>query len=160
MRCRAVTLARQRAGEGIAPTLGTPWRRAPRCCAVVAFLLTASCSLAAKQAAGNLFAVEETCTLHLVEATLAGAMCDQSNCEINDEGKPGPLSAAARAAMAMYLLSVRYPPSPQRPYTNAMTAQAREGIRKFQFEKQCGNCHRMPFWTMTNMGGSGMDVPS
>ena len=103
---------------------------------------------------------EETCTLHLVDNTLAGAMCDQSNCETNDEGKPGPLSAAARAAMTKYLLSVPYPPSPQRPYTNAMTAQAREGIRKFQFEKQCGNCHRMPFWTMTNMGGSGMDVPS
>ena len=103
---------------------------------------------------------EETCTLHLVDNTLAGAMCDQTNCETNDEGKPGPLSAAERAAMAKYLLSVPYPPSPERPYTNAMTAQAREGIRKFQFEKQCGNCHRMPFWTMTNMGGSGMDVPS
>ena len=103
---------------------------------------------------------EETCTLHLVDNTLAGAMCDQTNCETNDEGKLGPLSAAERAAMAKYLLSVPYPPSPERPYTNAMTAQARDGIRKFQFEKQCGNCHRMPFWTMTNMGGSGMDVPS
>ena len=103
---------------------------------------------------------EETCTLHLVDATLAGAMCDQSNCETNDEGKPGPLSSAERAAMSKYLLSVPYPPSPERPYTNAITAQAQTGIRTFQFEKQCGNCHRMPFWTMTNMGGSGMDVPS
>ena len=103
---------------------------------------------------------EESCTLHLLEGTLAGAMCDQSGCENNDEGKPGLLSAADRAAMAKYLLSVPYPPSPERPYSNAMTAQAKTGIRKFQFEKQCGNCHRMPFWTMTNMGGSGMEVPS
>ena len=87
-------------------------------------------------------------------------MCDQTNCETNDEGKLGPLSAAERTAMSKYLLSVPYPPSPERPYTNAMTARAKAGIRKFQFEKQCGNCHRMPHWTMTNMGGSGMDAPS
>ena len=103
---------------------------------------------------------EESCTLHLVDASLKTTMCDPSDCESNDEGKPGLLDAAERAALSKYLLSVPYPPSPERPYTNAMTAQAREGIRKFQFEKQCGNCHRMPFWTMTNMGGSGMDVPS
>ena len=41
-----------------------------------------------------------------------------------------------------------------------MTPSARKGVRKFHFQKQCGNCHRMPFWTMTNMRGSGMDVPS
>ena len=104
--------------------------------------------------------VEESCTLHLVDGSLATTMCDQSVCESNDEGKPGPLSAAKRAALSKYLLSVPYPPSPERPYTNAMTTQAETGIRKFQFEKQCGNCHRMPFWTMTNMGGSGMEVPS
>ena len=104
--------------------------------------------------------VEETCTLHVLEGSLATTMCEQGNCEINEEGKPGLLSASERAAMAKYLLSVPYPPSPERPYTNTVTAQAMTGIRKFQFEKQCGNCHRMPFWTMTNMGGSGMDVPS
>ena len=103
---------------------------------------------------------EASCTLHLVDVSLANTMCDQTDCETNDAGKRGPLDAAERAALSKYLLSVPYPPSPERPYTNAMTAQARAGIHKFQFEKQCGNCHRMPFWTMTNMGGSGMDVPS
>ena len=62
--------------------------------------------------------------------------------------------------MAKYLLSVPYPPSPERPYTNELTARARTGIREFHETKQCANCHRLPFWTMTNMGGSGMDVPS
>ena len=90
----------------------------------------------------------------------ATTMCDYRDCETNDEGKAGPLSGAERAAMAKYLLSVPYPPSVERPYTNEPTDTFKEGVRKFQLEKQCGNCHRMPFWTVTNMGGSGMDVPS
>ena len=62
--------------------------------------------------------------------------------------------------MAKYLLSVPYPPSPDRAYTNTLGDAAMEGVRRFHFTKQCANCHRLPFWTMTNMGGSGMDVPS
>ena len=104
--------------------------------------------------------VEESCTRHLIDGSLASTMCDLTDCETNDEGKPGPLTGAERDAMAKYLLSVPYPPSPERPYSNVMSAPARRGVHKFHFEKQCGNCHRMPFWTMTNMGGSGMDVPS
>ncbi len=104
--------------------------------------------------------VPESCTGHLVDGSLATTMCDLSDCETNDEGKPGRLSGAERAAMAKYLLSVPYPPSPERPYTNELTARARAGINEFHNTKQCANCHRLPFWTMTNMGGSGMDVPS
>lgn len=104
--------------------------------------------------------VPESCTLHVLEGSLATTMCDYRDCETNDEGKAGPLSGAQRAAMAKYLLSVPYPPSVERPYTNGITNKFKEGVRKFQLEKQCGNCHRQPFWTITNMGGSGMDVPS
>ncbi|MXY25745.1 MAG: hypothetical protein F4Y45_14660 [Acidobacteria bacterium] len=104
--------------------------------------------------------VPESCTLHVMETALRTTMCDQTDCETNEEGKPGRLSGAERAAMAKYLLSVPYPPSPERPYTNAMSATAMEGVRLFHFSRQCANCHRLPFWTMTNMGGSGMDVPS
>ena len=105
-------------------------------------------------------AVEESCTRHLIDGSMATTMCDLTDCETNDEGKAGPLTGAERDAMAKYLLSVPYPPAPERPYTNVMSPEARKGILKFHVEKQCGNCHRMPFWTMTNMGGSGMDVPS
>ncbi len=104
--------------------------------------------------------VPESCTGHLIDGSLATTMCDLTDCETNDEGKPGRLSGAERAAMAKYLLSVPYPPSPERPYTNELTARARAGIREFHETKQCANCHRLPFWTTTNMGGSGMDVPS
>ena len=104
--------------------------------------------------------IPESCTLHVMETALRTTMCDQTDCETNDEGKPGRLSGVERAAMARYLLSVPYPPSPERPYTNTMSATAMEGVRLFHSEQQCANCHRLPFWTMTNMGGSGMDVPS
>ena len=104
--------------------------------------------------------VPESCTGHLVDGSLATTMCDLADCETNDEGKLGRLSGAERAAMAEYLLSVPYPPSPERPYTNELTARARLGINEFHVTKQCGNCHRLPFRTTTNMGGSGMDVSS
>jgi len=104
--------------------------------------------------------VPESCTLHVLEGALRTTMCDQADCETNDEGRPGPLSGAERTTLAKYLLSVPYPPSPDRPYTNTLSSAAMEGVRRFHFTKQCANCHRLPFWTMTNMGGSGMDVPS
>lgn len=103
---------------------------------------------------------EESCTLHLIDGSLASTMCDLEDCEINDEGKSGKLSKAERDAMSKYLLSVPYPPSVERPYTNELSAKAVTGIHKFHFEKQCGNCHRLPFWVNTNIGGSGMDIPS
>ena len=103
---------------------------------------------------------EESCTLHLVDVSLRTTMCDQEDCEVNDEGKPGKLSAAERDALSKYLLSVPYPPSVERPYTNVMTPLALEGVNDFQYIIQCGNCHLLPHWTTTNMGGSGMDLPS
>lgn len=103
---------------------------------------------------------EESCTLHLVDVSLATTMCDQEDCEVNDEGKLGKLSAEERRALSKYLLSVPYPPSVERPYTNEMTLLALEGVNDFHNVDQCGNCHLLPHWTTTNMGGSGMDLPS
>ena len=104
--------------------------------------------------------IEETCTRHLVDGSMATTMCDLTFCEENDEGKLGPLNAEERDLLAKYLLSVPYPPARERPYTNVMSQQAMRGIEIFQFELQCGNCHHLPYWLNTNMGGSGMDVPS
>lgn len=103
---------------------------------------------------------EATCTLQLVDSSLASTMCDQDDCAMNDEEKAGQLAAADREAMAKYLLSVPYPPSVERPYDNAITRLGMEGIKEFHYVKQCGNCHLLPHWTTTNMGGSGMDLPT
>lgn len=103
---------------------------------------------------------EESCTLHLIDGSLATTMCDQEDCEVNEEGKPGKLSADERNALSQYLLSVPYPPSVERSYTNELSAKAVQGIHEFHYEQQCGNCHRLPFWVNTNIGGSGMDIPS
>ena len=103
---------------------------------------------------------EESCTLHLIDGSLATTMCDPEDCEVNEEGKSGKLSADERDALARYLLSVPYPPSVERSYTNELSDQALQGIHEFHYEQQCGNCHRLPFWVNTNIGGSGMDIPS
>ena len=104
--------------------------------------------------------VPESATLHVIDSTLATAMRDLSGDEKNDDGKAGRLDATMRAAMSKYLLSVPYPPAPERPYTNELSDLAKDGIEDFHHDSQCGNCHRLPFWVNTNMGGSGMDVPS
>ena len=103
---------------------------------------------------------EESCTLQLIDGSLETTMCDLDDCEVNEEGKAGKLSKDERDAMSKYLLSVPYPPSVERPYTNELTDWAMKGIHKFHYENQCGNCHRLPFWVNTNIGGSGMDIPS
>ena len=103
---------------------------------------------------------EESCTRHLVDNTMAKTMCDIENCSLNDEEKAGPFDAEERTAMAKYLLNVPYPISVERPYTNTVTDVALTGIEDFHFVKQCGNCHLLPHWTTTNMGGSGMDLPT
>ena len=102
----------------------------------------------------------ETCTRFLVDGSMATTMCDVTNCPENDEGKLGLLSGERRDAMAKFLLSVPFPPSQTRPITNQVTQQAKDGFFEFNFVKDCGNCHKMPFLVSTNTGGTGMDAPT
>ncbi|MFP6823579.1 MAG: hypothetical protein VB915_07165, partial [Pseudomonadales bacterium] len=46
------------------------------------------------------------------------------------------------------------------PITNQVTQQAKDGFFEFNFVKDCGNCHKMPFLVSTNTGGTGMDAPT
>jgi YVTN family beta-propeller protein len=101
-----------------------------------------------------------SCARVLVDGALASTMCDQADCATNDEGKAGLLAAEERDAMARFLLSVPYPPAQERPITNEISAKAVEGYQEFNFEKNCGNCHRMPFLVSTNTPGTGMDAPT
>ena len=102
----------------------------------------------------------ESCTRFLIDASMATTMCDVTNCPDNDEGKPGLLSGERRDAMAKFLFSVPFPPSQTRPITNQVTQQAKDGFFEFNFVKDCGNCHKMPFLVSTNTGGTGMDAPT
>ena len=101
-----------------------------------------------------------SCTLFLVDGSLETTMCDVSNCPTNDAGKPGALSASERDDMATFLLSIPFPPAPRRPADNELTQQAQDGIYEFNFVKDCGNCHKMPFLVSSNTPGTGMDAPT
>ena len=112
----------------------------------------------------------QSCTRELVDRTLATTMCLVGDCPVNNEGKAGALSGAERDDLARFLLSVPYPPSRRRAYTNVLSDLAVRGFREFHIEgvpdgadariNVCGNCHRMPFWVSTNTPGTGMDAPT
>jgi len=111
----------------------------------------------------------DSCTRVLVDGGLATTMCMIGNCPTNDEDKAGALSAAERDAMAMFLLSVPYPPAQRRAYNNVVSSRAKDGFRLFHIDGDlqgdpepnvCGNCHRMPFWVSTNSPGTGMEAPT
>ena len=113
---------------------------------------------------------EESCTRFLVDATLRTTMCLVGECAVNDEGKPGALSAAERDDLAKFLLSVPYPPAQRRSYSNVLSDDATTGFKRFHIHgvpdgadariSTCGNCHRMPFWVSTNTPFTGMDAPT
>ena len=108
-------------------------------------------------------------TRHLVDGGLAATMSMVGDKTVNDEGKSGALSAAERDDMALFLLSVPYPPAQRRAYTNVLSKKAERGFELFHIEGDyqgqpnanvCGDCHRMPFWVSTNTPGTGMDAPT
>lgn len=107
---------------------------------------------------------------HLIDGGLASTMRLPGDESINDEGKPGTLSAAERDAMAAFLLDVPYPPAQRRSATNVVSDKARSGFRLFHVDGDldpskptpnvCGDCHRMPHLVSTNTPGTGMDTPT
>ncbi|MDG2306886.1 MAG: hypothetical protein P8R42_20025 [Candidatus Binatia bacterium] len=108
---------------------------------------------------------QESCALHLLEGALRSTMCDQTNCPNNADGKAGRLSGEERDAMAVFLLSVPPVPARERPIDDQLTDLGMAGFDNFfvnEGRSTCGvtGCHKMPFWTGTNIPGSGMDAPS
>ena len=107
---------------------------------------------------------------HLIDGGLASTMRLAGDEGINDEGKPGTLSAAERDAMAAFLLDIPYPPAQRRSATNVVSERARSGFRLFHVDGDldpskptpnvCGDCHRMPHLVSTNTPGTGMDAPT
>ncbi|MBQ11378.1 MAG: hypothetical protein CMJ45_07505 [Planctomyces sp.] len=108
-------------------------------------------------------------TRHVIDGGLAATMHLEGDQTVNDEGKVGRLSAAERDDMAVFLLSVPYPPAQRRAYTNVLSDRAQQGFRLFHIDGDdqskptpnvCGNCHRLPFQVTTNTPGTGMDAPT
>src|SRR5262245_27256492 len=110
---------------------------------------------------------DQTCFRQLVNASLAGVMCNQAGCPANDVGQPGGLSNVERDNMATYLQGIQYPTAPSRRFDDHLTAQAVDGFSDF-FENHgginppvpsgggpqtCGDaapgsgCHALPFGT-------------
>ncbi len=112
----------------------------------------------------------ESSTRHLIDGGLASTMALEGDPTVNDEGKPGKLTAAQRDDMAKFLLSVPYPPAQRRSYDNLLSSEASKGFRLFHVDGDldpgkpqsnvCGDCHRMPFLVSTNTPGTGMDAPT
>lgn len=112
----------------------------------------------------------ESCTRHLLDGALAGSICDQTSCPLNEEGKPGRLTKEERDAMAVFLLAVPYPPARERPIDDRISGLARQGFDDFFVNgdrNTCGTtvCHAMPFWTGTNTvqtssRAAGMEAPT
>ena len=111
-----------------------------------------------------------SCTRVLVDGSMGTTMCDVTACSANDEGKAGLLDGETRDALADYILSVPFPPAPERPFDNVLTPSAQAGFHEFNFVNEsadrttgaqtCGACHRMPFLVSTNTPGTGMDAPT
>jgi len=112
---------------------------------------------------------ELDCFRDLVDGSLSSTMCDLDDCGRNDAGLPGELDEDARDAMAVFLMSVPYPPAPSRPIDDDLSPLAREGFENFFHNSGrggCGNpvsgCHALPLWAGTNStsSGSGFDAPT
>ena len=106
------------------------------------------------------------CLRQLIDDNLATTMSS-----VSKDKQKGALTEDERNDMAVYLLSIPYPPAPKRPYTNVLTNRARQGFSLFHVEGDnnpnfnqpnvCGSCHRMPFLTSARTPGkNGMKAPT
>ncbi len=80
---------------------------------------------------------EHDCFLHLVEASLAGVMCDQTAPEGCPQGG-NELSIQEQDDLATFLASVSYPPPRSRPMDDSVSASALGGFSDF-FVDRPGN---------------------
>ena len=84
---------------------------------------------------------EVGCVRHLVNAALAGPMCQHNTpngCEVGEgqdgpdgAGLPGALTEAERNAMAAFQLAVAFPPAPGRRPSDKLSADANQGVSDF-----------------------------
>ena len=127
---------------------------------------------------------QEHCFRHLIEASLMGVMCDQSNCvDPGPSGEKGLLDDTERANMATFLESVSYPPARSRAWDDVPSAGALAGFQDFFMDNpegrgsflsgaanindpetcadSTGGCHALPLGVDSNSSTLGnFDVPT
>ena len=112
----------------------------------------------------------EACARVLVDGSLATTMCEVGNCALNIDGQPGAFDDAERQLLSRFVLSIPYPPAPERSFDNVLSPAAQHGFFNFSFvnnaggmatgAQTCGDCHKMPYLVSTNTPGTGMDAPT
>ena len=112
----------------------------------------------------------EGCARVLVDGSLATTMCEVGNCKLSNDGQLGAFDDADRQLLSKFVLSVPYPPAPERSFDNALSVAAQHGFFNFSFvnnaggmatgAQACGDCHKMPYLVSTNTPGTGMDAPT
>jgi hypothetical protein len=110
----------------------------------------------------NPHALDLDCFVDLVEASLAGVMCDFESCPIGLDGKPGELEPIERIAMAAYVSAVAPVPTPARRRDDDLSEPARRGLEELPFGglvPSCtpaganGGCHQFPHGTPPRVAG-------
>jgi YVTN family beta-propeller protein len=124
------------------------------------------------------------CARRLSDASLSGVMCDQDpSCAVGPSGLPGALTDEERDALAAFMMSVSFPPSPKRAPTDALSATALQGVQDFFTDDDglgiaggigetlgfapitcadnSGGCHALPLTASTNsLTVGGFEAPS
>jgi len=127
------------------------------------------------------------CARDLVNASLSGVMCDPAGgCAPGPTGLPGALTEAERDALAAFLMSVSFPPSPTRRPDDSLSPTALQGVSDFFTDADglgvgsgasgvgqavgfapitcadnSGGCHALPLTADTNsVTVGGFDAPS
>jgi hypothetical protein len=111
---------------------------------------------------------ELSCFRDLVNGAMSGTMCDVSDCPTNSEGLVGEFGEEDRDAMAVFLMSVPFPPARDRRLDDQLSEAAFTGFKNFAVGSvperggcsRAGVCHSAPFWTNTNSPGTGFDAPT
>jgi YVTN family beta-propeller protein len=109
------------------------------------------------------------CIKSLIDGNLNSTM---KSVHIDEKSPNTSLTKEQVNMLAVYNLSVPYPPAQKRSFDNKLSGTAVQGFDLFHIKGDknpkhpggtniCGDCHRMPFWTSTNTPGeNGMDAPT
>jgi len=81
---------------------------------------------------------DHDCFVDLVNESMRGVMCDQSDCQNGPSGEPGLLTTQERDDMARFIAATVYPPPRSRRISDQLTTQAVDGFEDFFVDAAAG----------------------